>query len=271
MQKFAFLLIFTILFSQKPTFQDGIDYYNDRSEHSIGTVTDDQNILKAIKIFEAQLNSSNDLEAAIYLIKSYYYMAQYVLRDNDDKRLYFELAKDLSETYIDKYPDSVEILYWNLANMSNWAKLVGLRAISKLGGAEEYRERAMDIIIMDPEYQDGGGYFLLGAVYYTAPNIPIFLTWPDNDKAIKYFTKSVATGDATPLQLLYLSKALIDGEYFDEAKGYLSKLISLEPNPINYIEDLHYIIEAKAIWDKYYSEGKETPRSAKPKGLGYPN
>ena len=64
-------------------------------------------------------------------------MAQYVLQDNSDKRLYFELAKDLSEKYINKYPDSVEFLYWNLANMSNWAKLVGLRAISKLGGAEE--------------------------------------------------------------------------------------------------------------------------------------
>ncbi len=269
MQKIASILILSLLFSQAPSFNEGVDYYNNRSEHSIGSVTDDQNILKAIHIFESQLGSDKDLESAIYLVKSYYYMAQYVLQEFEDKRLYFELAKDLSEKYITKYPDSVEILYWNLANMSNWAKLVGLRAISKLGGAEEYRERAVDIILMDPEYENGGGYFLLGAVYYTAPNIPVILTWPDNDKAIKYFSKAVNTGKSTPLQLLYLSKALIDGDYYDRAKIHLSKLISMNPSTDNYIEDLNYIIEAKSIWDTYFKEGV-APKRAKG-GLGSPN
>ena len=269
MHKFTFLLIFSLLFCQKPTFEEGVEYYNERSAHSIGTVTDDQNILKAIKIFESELNSSKDLEVALYLVKSYYYMAQYVLQDYEDKKLYFELAKDLSESYIDKYPDSVEILYWNLANMSNWAKMVGIRAVSKLGGAEEYRERAVDIIIMNPEYEDGGGYFLLGAVYYTAPNIPIFLPWPDNYKAIQYFRKAVNTGNATPLQILYLSRALLDGGHSDRAKRYLARLVKLEPRSDNYIEDLNYIIEAKALWDKHFKEGVEVPRTANQ--LGKPN
>tara|TARA_Y100000590_G_scaffold444313_1_gene574902 strand:- start:660 stop:1472 length:813 start_codon:yes stop_codon:yes gene_type:complete len=270
MQKVALLLTLSFLFSQAPSFDEGVDYYNNRSEHSIGSVTDDQNILKAINIFESQLDSNRDLEAAIYLVKSYYYMAQYVLQEFEDKRLYFELAKDLSEKYIIKYPESVEVLYWNLANMSNWAKLVGLRAISKLGGAEEYRERAVDIILMDPEYENGGGYFLLGAVYYTAPNIPIILTWPNNDKAIQYFTKAVSTGKSTPLQLLYLSKALLDGDYYDRAKIYLSKLISMDPTSENYIEDLNYIIEAKSIWDTYFKEGV-APQRRNVGGLGNPN
>ena len=84
MHKFTFLLVFSLLFCQQPTFEDGIKYYNARSAHSIGTVTDDQNILKAIKIFESQLNSSRDLEVALYLVKSYYYMAQYVLQDYEE-------------------------------------------------------------------------------------------------------------------------------------------------------------------------------------------
>ena len=113
----------------------------------------------------------------------------------------FELAKTLSEEYIDKYPDSVDMLYWNLANMSNWAKAIGVRAVSQLGAADEYRERAVDIIILNPEYEDGGGFFLLGAVYYTAPYIPLLLNWPNNDRAIKYFSK--AFSNSSNLKLFF--------------------------------------------------------------------
>ena len=125
--------------------------------------------------------------------------------------------------------------------------------VSKLGEADRYRAKAVDVIVLDPEYEDGGGYFLLGAVYYTAPRIPLLLTWPNNDKAIKYFTKSVQTGEATPLQLVYLSKALLDGGYMDTAKKALLRLIDLEPRVENHIEDLYYINEAKSLYNKHFN------------------
>ena len=79
-------------------------------------------------------------------------MGQYVAQSKEEKKLYFELAKDLSDRYIHKYPDSVELLYWNLATMSNWAKLIGIRKLTKLGAADNYREKAVDSIGMDSEY-----------------------------------------------------------------------------------------------------------------------
>ena len=90
-----------------------------------------------------------------------------------------------------------------------------------------------------------------------------------NDKAIQYFKKAVNTGNATPLQILYLSRALIDGGHSDRAKRYLARLVKLEPRSDNYIEDLNYIIEAKALWDTYFKEGVEVPRTANQ--LGKPN
>ena len=252
MFKTVFLLMFTVLLAQNETFNDAVSFYNKRSEDSIGKVPNDTNITNAINIFESFLNTDKDLESAGYLVRSYYFMAQYVSQEYSDKMLYFELAKTLSEQYIYKYPNSVEMLYCNLANMSNWARAVGVRAVSKLGAADEYRERAVDIIILDPEYEDGGGLFLLGAVYYTAPYIPIILNWPDNDKAIKYLSKAVNTGNATPLQVVYLVRALIDGEELDRAEYLLFELVNTDPRPENYIEDLHYISDAKALWDEHY-------------------
>lgn len=253
--KVLFILL-SALMAQEATFEQGMNYYNNRSQNANGMIPKDDNILKAISVFESLRTpynvSDSDLKAGVYLTKSYYYMAQYVAQGKEDKELYFELAKTLSEQYIHKYPNSVELLYWNLANMSNWAKLIGVRKLTQLGAADDYREKAVDIIVMNPDYEDGGGYFLLGAVYFTAPYIPFVISWPDDDKAIKYFSKAVDTGRATPLQMIYLAKAFIKTDQEQEAKDVLQKIIDSEPTSTNYIEDLHYINEAKSIWDSNF-------------------
>ena len=255
MYKILFLLI-SILICQTEKFEEGVSYYNNRAENANGLIPNEENISKAISLFELLQEpyntSKEDLQTGIYLVKSYYFMAQYVAQNKQDKKLYFQLAKDFSERYIHKYPDSVELLYWNLATMSNWAKLIGVRKLTKLGAADNYREKAIDIIVMDPEYENGGGYFLLGAVYFTAPYIPLIISWPDDNKAVKYFSRAVNTGVSTPLQMLYLAKALIKTNQKEEAREVLKKIIGIDPDSFNYIEDLHYIHEAKIIWDNNF-------------------
>ena len=238
---------FTLLLSDKYNVQDGIDFYNKRGDDNAYLVPSSDNINKAISIFESHLNSKNDKLAGIYLIKSYYYMAQYVSQEKNDKIFYFDLAMTKAKEYIYKYPESVDMLYWYLASMSNWAKTVGLRSITKMGGGDEFRDKAVDVIILDPEYENGGGYFLLGAVYFTAPYIPLISTWPDNTKAVKYFRKAVETGSATPLQQIYLAKALIKEKLIDEARLVLKDISKLTPNEDNFIEDATYIEEANML------------------------
>ena len=242
----------SVLVSQTHTFEEGVSYYNNRAENAKGLTAEDTNILKAIDIFESlkeaySVSTDQDLQVGIYLTKSYYFLAQYIADSQEDKKLYFQLAKTLSNQYIHKYNDSVELIYWNLATISNWAKLVGVRRITKLGAADEYREKAVDVIVLDSQYEEGGGYFLLGAVYFTAPYIPLIISWPDNHKAVRYFRKAVETGRPTPLQMLYLAKALIKINDNNKAKDILIKIIDTTPNDSNYIEDSHYIHEAKNI------------------------
>jgi len=247
MYKKLLFLMCAFLLGQDNALNEGIKYYENRADGASGLIANDKNILKSITFFEKLLNSTHDRDAAIYLIKSYYYMAQYVALDYSDKVFYFELALTLSNQYIYKYPDSVDFIYWNLATMSNWAKTVGLRSVTKMGAGEEFREKAVDVIVMDPEYENGGGYFLLGAVYFTAPYIPLISSWPSNTKSIKYFKQAVATGLATPLQQIYHAKSLINDKKMDEAKKILKNLSKMNPNPKNLIEDKTYIEEAKIL------------------------
>ena len=53
------------------------------------------------------------------------------------------------------------------------------------------------------------------------------MNWPDNNKAIKYLSKAVNTGNATPLQMVYLARALIDVEKLDNAENLLLLLITI--------------------------------------------
>ena len=84
-----FFIIFSILVSQDKSFDEAVAYYNKRSENVVGIVPDDKNILEAIDAFESLLDSEKDLEAAVYLVRSYYFMAQYVLQEKSDKMFAF--------------------------------------------------------------------------------------------------------------------------------------------------------------------------------------
>ena len=93
MYKVVIFVIFNILLSQNQSFDDAVAFYNKRSENVVGIVVDDTNILQAIDVFESFLDSDKDLEAAVYLVRSYYFMAQYVLQKYSDKMLYFAKSK----------------------------------------------------------------------------------------------------------------------------------------------------------------------------------
>ena len=103
------------------------------------------------------------------------------------------------------------------------------------------------IIELDPEYRNGGGYFMLGAVHYKSPYIPFLLSWPDNDEAIKYLQLAVETGKAEMNQKNYLAQAINKDGQVEKARKLLMEVINTEPDPANLVEDLDDIKEAKQL------------------------
>jgi tetratricopeptide (TPR) repeat protein len=103
------------------------------------------------------------------------------------------------------------------------------------------------IIELDPEYQNGGGYFMLGAVHFKSPYIPFLLSWPDNDEAIKYLQLAVETGKAEMNQKNYLAQAVNKDGQHEKARKLLTEVINTEPDPANLVEDLDDIEEARQL------------------------
>ena len=100
------------------------------------------------------------------------------------------------------------------------------------------REYSTKIIDIDPNYSDGGGYFMLGAVHLKSPYIPFILSWPSDDKALNYLSLAYETGLATPNQTVYLARALYANDKREEAISMLSALLDQKVSESNKLEDI---------------------------------
>jgi len=227
---------------------EGVDYYSKRQEGSKGTLASTENIDKAIKQFSsALLSPESEKDAALYLLKSYYYKAEFAVQDKEEKKKIFNEGKALGEKYIEKYPTSAEFRYWYLVNLGSWAQVYGILTAAREGVSDLMRTHSEKIIELDPEYQNGGGYFMLGAVHFKSPYIPFLLSWPDNDYAIKYLQLSVDTGNAEMNQKNYLAQALSKDGRDKKARALLTEVINTEPSKATLVEDLDDIEEARQL------------------------
>ena len=199
---------------------EGVDFYSKRQAGSKSSLASNENIDKAIEQFSSALQTSEtEKEAALYLLKSYYYKAEFAVQDKEKKKSIFNEGKALGEKYIEKYPTSPEFRYWYLVNLGSWAQVYGILTAAREGVSDLMRTHSEKIIELDPEYRNGGGYFMLGAVHFKSPYIPFLLSWPDNDEAIKYLQLAVKTGKAEMNQKNYLAQAINKDGQVEKARN----------------------------------------------------
>ena len=245
------LIIFCLsmmIASAKAGINEGADFYSTRQDGSKGTLASTENINKAIEQFStALLSPESEKDAALYLLKSYYYKAEFAVQDKEEKKKIFNEGKALGEKYIEKYPESPEFRYWYLVNLGSWAQVYGILTAAREGVSDLMKTHSEKIIKLAPKYRNGGGYFMLGAVHYKSPYIPFILSWPDNDEAIKFLQLAVDTGMAEMNQKNYLAQAVSKDGQHEKAKKLLTEVINTEPDSANLVEDLDDIEEARQL------------------------
>ena len=234
--------------SAKAGINEGVEYYQKRQEGSKGRLASVENINKAIEHFSSALITlESEKDATLYLLKSYYYKAEFAVQDKDEKKKIFNMGKALGEKSIEKYPNSVEFRYWYLVNLGSWAQVYGILTAAREGVSDLMKTNSEKIIELNPVYRNGGGYFMLGAVHYKSPYIPFLLSWPDNDEAIKYLQLAVETGKAEMNQKNYLAQAINKKGQHEKARKLLTEVINTKPDSVNLVEDLDDIEEARQL------------------------
>ena len=232
--------------------EKGIALYDQRLEGSVKSSARPEPITNAISHFQYALkNTATETDAALYLLKSYYFRGKYVHKDKEKQKLDFSKGKELGEKYIKKYPDSAPFQFWYLVNLGSWSEVYGIITAAREGVADLMKEHSEIIISLDPEYENGGGYFMLGAVHFKSPYIPFFLSWPDNNKAITYLTKALTIGDAVPNQKVYLAQALYKDGQKNRAIEMLKEVANMEPSVDEIVRDWEQIEIAEQLLSEY--------------------
>ena len=242
---FLLLIAFNVVFPNSD-FDLAKDFYSIRHLGANGTIASAENIDKAIDHFKIALKVKEfEMESAIFLLKCYYYKGEFVEQDIDKRKNVLNQGKNLGVQYIKKFPEIVDFRYWYLVNLGSWARLYGVFTAAKEGVADQMKNHAEKIISLDPNYANGGGYYMLGAVHYKSPYIPFLLSWPDNNEAIKYLEMSTNIGIPTLTQKNYLAQAMYKDGKIEEAKQILREVINTTPRITDRIEDLNYIEDAQ--------------------------
>lgn len=256
---FLILFVSPILFGPPPVhsmdsnsnpLEEGIQWFNQRASGAQNDQAQPEPINKAITKLEQAIDDNPSETAAVYLLRSYYFKGTFVPQSQSEKEDVLAKGKRLGETMIDTFPRSVGIHYGYTANLGRWAEVYGTLSAAQEGVAGTIRNECNRMIELDPTYEHGGPYRILGLVYHDAPYIPFFLTWPSNNEAIKYLEKSLDVAPNDPANNYQYARVLHAKGETDRALDRLNDVLEMEPRTDYLLEDRRTIADARDLKKK---------------------
>jgi hypothetical protein len=129
--------------------------------------------------------------------------------------------------------DAVDAFYWAAADWGKWSLAFGKMAAVKQGAAAKIRDYAQAVILLDPSFNGGGGYRILGRLHHQTPSVPFLTGWASRTEALKNLRLAVATGPKDFLGRQFLAEAIWDyePEKHGEARALMQALVDEAPQP----------------------------------------
>ncbi len=220
------------------------------------------------------------LEGRWRLLRALYFKGEHTTRDPEEKKRIFDEGTKAGEEAIalirrkvaaatgratekesplglakdaKAIPGAAATFLWDGVNWGKWALVYGKAAAARQGAAAKIRDDAQAVILIDPRFEEGGGYRLLGRLHHQTPFIPFITGWASRSEALKNLKLAMETGPRHFYNRLYQAEALWDYEKDrrDEARRILQALVTDTPSADYRVEDLRAQEEAKALLEKW--------------------
>lgn len=247
-------------------------------------------ILASILSYESALAERPDaLSVRWKLLRSLHFAATFASEDESEKRRALDRATRSAEEGLERLarragagerledldpetllarleaaeipPEDVARLYfWSAISWGSWSRTVGLLSAVQQGVANRLHRYTLVTLSLEPAYDDGGPYRLLGRLHANLPRVPFLSGWVDRDQAIPLLERGYRLAPEHPGNRLLLAITLLDlaPARRAEALELLALVGALEPRPSMRIEDLSIREEARARLDEL-GEGAPAP------------
>lgn len=268
--------------SSNPLVAEADRMYLRRQEGRVGAVASAGPINQAIALYDKATQAPDLVDARWKLARALYFKGAYTGLDADSRKAVFQKARRVSEEAIgilsrsleqkgikgilDLGPealagklsdrtDSAPTYFWAAVSWGEWALSMGKIEAAKTGAAERIRDYALTVIGIDPQFEEGGGYRVLGRLNDEAPWIPFITGWVSREEAIKALRLAMTVNDRNFLNRHFLAEALYQGDEAEKAEAIRleESVVADSPSPFHLVEDLAAQDEARknlAAWKK---------------------
>jgi hypothetical protein len=254
--------------------------YARRQEGRVGGVADGRRIAEAISKYQTAAEAPDNLEARWKLLRAFYFKGVFTGLDAESRLAVFTRARRVSDGAIAilarragrsagpelillnpvsraealaRDPDAAATFYWSAVCWGQWALAVGKLPAVSAGAAERIRDDAVTVITLDPQFEDGGGYRVLGRLHDQAPDIPALTGWVSREEALRNLRLAVSVDSRNFANRHFLAEALARGsaEEREEAIVIETKLVRDAPSPQHLVEDIATQEQASANLERW--------------------
>jgi tetratricopeptide (TPR) repeat protein len=263
MKKLLFLTIIFVLvsffsLSAQNLLQQADSLYEMRGEVFDQTelIADSTNINQAIELYKeiiATASGAEKEEAIWKLMRAYYFKGKYTTNDSEMKKKVYDLGKDLGKVGLDEFPESVGIHLFSAIVWGVWGEEYGILKAARQGVAGKIKEHCEKVIELDPNFDEAGGYRVLGRVYFKAPKIPLILGWPSKKKAVEILEKSYNIAPKNLNTRQFLAEALYSQDEKERAIQMMEEILAETDTIEGIAEDAvikHEVKATLAEWEK---------------------
>lgn len=250
-----------------PLIREGDSHYAHRQEKRVGSLADKTEIGAAVRAYDTAAEAADSVEARWKLARALVFQGGYTEMEAQARQAVFEKARRVSENMIGllegrakrgggkefeslsageiaaevrKDLDAAPSFYWAAVSWGQWALGIGKQEATRLGAAQKIRDYAQVLIALDPEFEDGGGYRVLGRLHDQAPRMQFETEWVLREEAIRNLRLAWKTDASNFANRLYLAEALARGSAAERAEAVqiAKALVADAASPTRLVEDL---------------------------------
>jgi tetratricopeptide (TPR) repeat protein len=243
-------------------------HYARRQEGRVGAVASGREIALAIAGYDTAAQAHDNAEAHWKLARALYFKGAYMGLDQAGQLAVFDKARRAGDEAIriverrvknpmpfdEKHdPDVTPAYFWAAVAWGQWALVSGKIEAAKTGAAEKIRDYATAVIGLDPDFEDGGGYRVLGRLHDQAPWIPFVTGWVSRDEAVKNLRLALKVEPRSLINQLFLAEALASGSAAEktEAIHLAESVVTSSPSPARLVEELKIQNDAREDLKKW--------------------
>ncbi|MGE5276214.1 MAG: hypothetical protein ACM3SU_04405 [Acidobacteriota bacterium] len=257
-----------------PYLTAGDEAYSRRQEGRAGPVASPRPISEAIAAYQTAAEAPDNLEARWKLLRAYAFKGVYTGLDAESRLAVFLRARRVADDAIGMLArrvgrrdgsdlwnlpplaradalardrDAAPTFFWSAVCWGQWALAVGKEQAASAGAAERIRDDAATVIAIDPQFEDGGGYRVLGRLHDQAREISLLAGWVSREEALRNLRLAVSVERRNFANRHFLAEALWRGDAGERAEAVTLEegLLRDSPSPQHLVEDLAVQAEAK--------------------------